>query len=106
MSTAETSWLFVSGEESIWIVHGDEGTTFVYGPGSLQQCFQFATDAARDAYQVSMAERLLSDGWTLWGADCDRRGGTDRRGASRGTPDRRAPRLTKPAEQVVEEPPT
>ena len=94
MSTAPASWLFVLGEESIWIVHGDEGTTFVYGPGTLQQCFQFGSDAARDAYQVSMAERLLGDGWMLWAAD--RRDGGDRRNTTRGTRDRRLPPLGPP----------
>jgi hypothetical protein len=92
MMTIPVSWLFVLGEESIWIVHGGEGATFVYGPGTLQQCYQFTTEAARDAYQVSMTERLLGDGWMLWGVDRDRREGRDRRGASRTTPDRRATR--------------
>ena len=87
--TRPASSLFVMGEDSIWIVHS-EGTMFVYGPGALQQCFRFGTDAARDAYQVSMTERLLGDGWVLWGADRDRRGGEDRRRAPRPTPDRRA----------------
>jgi hypothetical protein len=96
MTTTSASWLFVLGEESIWIMHGDRGTTFVYGPGALQQCFQFASEAARDAYQVSMAERLLGDGWVLWGADRDRRAGSDRRGASRGTADRRTSRSPGP----------
>lgn len=98
MATTSTSWLFVLGEESIWIMHGDEGTTFVYGPGALQQCFQFGSDAARDAYQVSMAERLLGDGWVLYGADRDRRDGRDRRGTPRGAADRRAPRVPNPPE--------
>lgn len=89
MAMTSPSWLFVLGEESIWIMHGAGGTTFVYGPGALQQCFQFATETARDAYQVSMAERLLGDGWVLWGADRDRRAGRERRSASRGAHDRR-----------------
>lgn len=94
MATTSASWLFVLGEESIWVMHGDQGTTFVYGPGTLQQCYQFGSEAARDAYQVSMAERLLGDGWMLYGADRDRRAGRDRRGTSRGGPDRRTPRGT------------
>lgn len=97
MMTTSQSWLFVLGEESIWIMHGDEGTTFVYGPGALQQCFQFANESARDAYQVSMAERLLGDGWVLWGADRDRRAGRDRREAPRGSSDRRAAPMKSPS---------
>ena len=89
MSTPSASWLFVLGDESIWIMHGAGGATFVYGPGELQQYFQFGSEAARDAYQVSMTERLLGDGWVLWGADRDRRAGGDRRRASRDAPDRR-----------------
>ena len=83
------SWLFVLGEESIWIMHAAARTMFIYGPGALQQCFRFSTDAARDAYQVSMTERLIGDGWVLWGVDRDRRQGSDRRHAGRETPDRR-----------------
>jgi hypothetical protein len=94
MATPSLSWLFVLGDESIWIVHGEAGATFVYGPGALQQCFQFATDAARDAYQVSMAERLLGDGWVLWAGD--RREGRERRGAPRAATDRRGAPM-KPA---------
>lgn len=62
---------------------------FIYGPGVLQQCFRFSTDAARDAYQVSMTERLIGDGWVLWGVDRDRRQGSERRHSGRETPDRR-----------------
>jgi hypothetical protein len=89
MATSHPSWLFVLGEESIWIVHGQEGVTFIYGPGDLQQCYQFTTTAARDAYQISMTDRLLGDGWVLWGVDRDRRQGRERRQGSRDTPDRR-----------------
>lgn len=97
MPVTSPSWLFVLGEESIWITHGDEGATFVYGPGALQQCFRFANDAARDAYQVSMAERLMGDGWVLWAADSDRRQGRERRGVSRETADRRAASVNPPS---------
>jgi hypothetical protein len=97
MTTPSPSWLFVLGEESIWIMHGDEGVTFVYGPGAMQQCFQFANDAARDAYQVSMAERLLGDGWVLWAGDRDRRERRERRGAPRATTDRRSAPMKPPS---------
>jgi hypothetical protein len=95
MVATPASWLFVLGEESIWILHA-EGTMFVYGPGELQQCFRFETDAARDAYQISMTERLLGDGWMLW-VDRDRRERHDRRRTPRETPDRRASPRTSPS---------
>jgi hypothetical protein len=91
-TTNPASWLFVLGDESIWIMHGADGATNVYGPGELQQCFQFSSESARDAYHVSMTERLLGDGWVLYGADHDRRSGGERRTASRDTRDRRLPR--------------
>ena len=91
MTTSKpASWLFVLGEESIWIVHAPVRTVFIYGPGALQQCFRFSTDAARDAYQVSMTERLIGDGWVLWGVDRDRRQGSERRQVSRDSADRRS----------------
>jgi hypothetical protein len=89
MVTGTASWLFVLGEESIWIMHAGD-TMFVYGPGVLQQCFRFASDEARDAYQIGLTERLINDGWVLWGVDRDRREGRDRRQAPRGTSDRRS----------------
>ena len=99
-TTNPASWLFVLGDESIWIMHAADGATYVYGPGELQQCFQFSSESARDAYQVSMTERLLIDGWILYGADRDRRSGGERRTVPRDTPDRRAPRGDRPRDDT------
>jgi hypothetical protein len=93
------SWLFVLGEESIWVMHAAARTMFIYGPGALQQCFRFSTDAARDAYQISMTERLISDGWVLWGVDRDRRQGADRRQVAREGSDRRSADVPDPTDQ-------
>ena len=71
-------------------MHAAARTMFIYGPGALQQCFRFSTDAARDAYQISMTERLIGDGWVLWGVDRDRRQGAERRQAQRESVDRRS----------------
>ena len=71
-------------------MHAAARTMFIYGPGALQQCFRFSTDSARDAYQVSMTERLIADGWVLWGVDRDRRQGEERRQVARDSADRRS----------------
>src|SRR5262245_6505282 len=83
------SWLFVLGDESIWVIRVQRYLLVVHGPGSLQQHHTFSTDAAVDEFQVLMAERLFEDGWVLWGTDLDRRRGGERRRVARDTPDRR-----------------
>jgi hypothetical protein len=90
MVASAASWLFVLGDESIWVLHVQERMLVIHGPGSLQQHLTFPTEEALNAYHVSMTERLLGDGWILWGVDRDRRAGHDRRQSRRDTPDRRS----------------
>lgn len=94
MVTNATSWLFVLGDESIWVLCAQERMLAIHGPGELQQHLTFPTDEALNAYQIRLTERLLGDGWILWGVDRDRRGGHDRRQSSRDTPDRRSKNRT------------
>jgi hypothetical protein len=83
------SWLFVKDGESIWIERPHGYAMIVAGPGAQREEHDFDDEAAMEAFQVSLVERLTEKGWLLWGSDRDRRSGQDRRGAARGTPDRR-----------------
>ena len=85
-----SSWLFVKGEESIWIERPFGTSITVAGPGRARQRHEFADEEALQGYQIELADRLAAAGWLLWGVNRQRRGGPDRRGASRLLADRRA----------------
>lgn len=63
----------------------------VAGPGAAREHHEFSNENALQAFQVSLGERLTTNGWFLWGFDRERRLGQDRRGERRTTPDRRSP---------------
>ena len=86
---APGSWLFVKGDETIWIVRPEKYVLLVCGPGALQEHQSFDSEDALEGFQVWLAEELISSGWILWGIDRDRRSGRDRRLAGRETPERR-----------------
>lgn len=86
---ALASWLFVKGNESVWIERPAGRTMIVAGPGTEREEHDFATDEALDAFQVKLAEQLVERGWFLWAFDRDRRTGHERRAVGRGGPDRR-----------------
>jgi hypothetical protein len=86
---APSSWLFVRGQESIFIMRPRGCSLIVEGPGSSRQEHNFDDEDAMQAYQMSIAEQLSERGWLLEGVDRDRRSGRDRRAALRPTPDRR-----------------
>ena len=83
------SWLFVKGSESIWIERPHDRVMVVAGPGVAREQREFTDDAALDAYQIELAERLTDGGWFLWGVNRERRLDRDRRKTARNTPDRR-----------------
>ena len=88
----ETIWLFVRGEESVRVIRAatPEGRArlLVYGPGNTQATHEFL-DAITCTQRESELEReLVNDGFTLE-QFTDRRSGVDRRGAARGTSERR-----------------
>ena len=83
------SWLFIKGSESIWVERPHGRLMIVAGPGAARDVREFDDDGAVEAFQVSLAERLTSAGWFLWGVNRERRQAPDRRQVKRGTPDRR-----------------
>jgi len=85
------SWLFVKGEETIWILRSADGHVAVCGPGTAREDLSFDGDKAMEAFQVSFAERLMLTGWILWGVDRERRARQDRRSTAREAVDRRVP---------------
>jgi hypothetical protein len=85
------SWLFLKGDETIWVLRSPGGHIAVCGPGTAREDYSFDSPMGMEAFQVSFAERLMASGWVLWGVDRERRAGHERRSAHRETPDRRAP---------------
>jgi hypothetical protein len=83
------SWLFVRGIESIRVVVGGEWKLLVSGPGAKRWSYTFDSDEERFQFQTSLEERLRLQGWALEGYEHERRDGTERRTARRGTRDRR-----------------
>ena len=83
------SWLFIKGSQSIWVERPSTYSLVVAGPGPVREQRDFISDAALDAFQIGLAERLAGDGWFLWGVDRERRQRTDRRVVARATQDRR-----------------
>ncbi len=73
-----SSWLFIRGEESIWIERPPGLSMIVVGPGPARAHIHFLDEKAVHAYQVATAERLTLAGWFLWGFDRDRRQSDDR----------------------------
>ena len=84
-----TSWLFVKGEESIWIERPFGCSMTVAGPGRARESHDFPDEQALQGYQMQLADQLAGAGWLLWGVNRQRRSGPDRREPSRLTPDRR-----------------
>ncbi len=87
--TVASSWLFIRGQESIWIERPFGFSMIVVGPGSTRSHLLFMDEKGMEAYQVATAERLTVGGWFLWGFDRDRRQYGDRRVAWPMEPDRR-----------------
>ena len=90
------SWLFVKGEQSIWIERPHGHSMVVAGPGPKREQHDFAGEDELQQYQMNLADRLASAGWLLWGVDRQRRSGAERRVAARQSPDRRR-RVAEPS---------
>ena len=88
----QASWLFIKDSQSIWVERPYGRLLIVAGPGAQHEERDFISEEALDRFQIALAERLAGDGWFLWGVNRERRQMADRRGSTRGTPDRRAGR--------------
>jgi hypothetical protein len=90
------SWLFIRGQESVWVERPHGFTLIVAGPGPAREEHEFRHEQQLEAYQVALAERLTSGGWFLWAFDRERRQGLERRQSVRTSPDRRQKRHSRP----------
>ena len=87
-------WIYVRSDETVLMQTREAGHAvqlIVRGPGARRSAYDFATAAALMEHQAVHEAHLLAQGYTLHYFNRDRRSGVDRRGASRGTPDRRHP---------------
>jgi len=93
MATSEgaASWLFIKGQETIWVLRLEGDHLVVCGPGNCREHVTLAGDESVESFQVSFAERLMACGWILWGVDRERRSGRERRVGGRDAVDRRLP---------------
>ena len=93
MATTEgaASWLFIKGQETIWVLRLEGDRLIVCGPGTFREHVTLADDESVESFQVSFAEELMACGWILWGVDRERRSGEERRVGVRDTVDRRLP---------------
>ena len=63
---AEEIHLFVRGHESIRItIRAAMKTLLVFGPGRLQKCYEFASEAEFQEFLQSYEQGALKTGWTL-----------------------------------------
>ena len=85
------SWLFIKGDQSIWIERPYGCSMIVAGPGTIREEHDFPDEDALQVYQIGIADKLASAGWLLWGVNRQRRSGDDRRGTTRQSSERRKP---------------
>ena len=83
------SWLFIKGDQSIWIERPFGHSMVVAGPGVAREQHDFPDEDALQKYQMAIADRLASAGWLLWGVNRQRRNGSERRNGTRGNDRRR-----------------
>src|SRR5688572_4364288 len=80
-AVTSASWLFVKGDQSIWIERPHGCSIVVAGPGALRERHDFPDEATLEGYQIALADRLATAGWLLWGQGRERRNGGERRAA-------------------------
>jgi hypothetical protein len=83
------SWLFVKGEQSIWIERPYGTSMTVAGPGQARARHDFPDEQALEGYQMQLADRLAAAGWLLWGVNRQRRDGPEQRQGTTAAPERR-----------------
>ena len=68
-----TSWLFIKGDESVWIYRPTASDLLICGPRSERLRCGFANERGLESYQADLAADLLAAGWQLLGEGYDRR---------------------------------
>ena len=68
-----TSWLFVKGDESVWMYRPTTSDLLICGPSSERMRCGFPTAEAVNSYQADLAADLLAAGWQLLGEGVERR---------------------------------
>ena len=86
------AWLFTRGGKSVRIVRASAKSRMflhVYGPDTTCDLQEFDDVLGCMRYQSEVERRLVGEGFCLGGFIAERRGGSDRRGAARGSDRRR-----------------
>ena len=68
-----TSWLFVKGDESVWIYRPNVTDLLICGPKTERLRQEFFNDVGLESYQADLASDLMAAGWELLGEGYDRR---------------------------------
>jgi hypothetical protein len=68
-----TSWLFVKGDESVWIYRPTLSDLLICGPRTERSRWEFPSAGGLEAYQADLASDLLEAGWELLGEGYERR---------------------------------
>jgi hypothetical protein len=68
-----TSWLFVKGDESVWMSRATACDLLISGPRSERLRCGFNNASGLESYQADLASDLLAAGWELLGEGYDRR---------------------------------
>lgn len=88
------AWLFTRGVKSVRIVRASSKARMflhVYGPDTNTDLQEFDDVLGCMRYQAELERRLVGEGFALDRFMGERRSGSDRRGAARGSDRRRAP---------------
>ena len=94
IAAVREAWLFTSGLKSVRIVRASTRARMflhMYGPDTDTHLQEFDDVLSCMRYQAELERRLVGKGYSLDRFMGERRGGTDRRGAARGSDRRRAP---------------
>jgi hypothetical protein len=100
IGTVREAWLFTRGSKSVRIVRASTRTRmflYVYGPDTELDHQEFDDVLGCMHYQAELERRLVGEGFSLDRFVAERRSGSDRRAAPRGS-DRRRLTLVPPRE--------
>ena len=84
MISLATSWLFVRGSESVYVVRNGLGIIVlsVHGPGPAKAVYAFDDEASAQNFLVGLQHKLLAAQWSFDGENVERRREIDPRASS------------------------